>query len=189
MNGLCMKRRFNEESEFQAPMRKRRYVPNGQIIPVDKAFYNVSNGCFGYPASKQTFELDPAVAQHLHECGILHASGEHSRNNSNYYCAEQPAVVPAGPKADMSMALVVYKRPDLVTPINVNDCDGWEEEEEEKKKRNKNKNKNASVSDAEMAQVPTAATTAPAASSAYSYAYNYCGGYSSSSDSSDMELD
>lgn len=149
MNAFSVKRRYVDSNEFQAPLRKRRYVPAGQIVPLNKRTQL-------FPTDSCTYEMNPIALQQMrdYEMDSIKLANE------------------TNPKSDMSMALVVYKRPDLITPIDVNDCDDYYDELNKKKKSNNNKSSSSS------------------ASSSYSYSgYNYSGYSSGSDSSSDMELD
>lgn len=205
MNSFCMKRHLIEESDFQAPLRKRRYVPSGQIVPLDR-----KKSCF--LPTNSTYEMNPIAIQQMHEYDMIRRS---SSNSSSENASLSLSNTPAG--SDMSMALVVYKRPDLVTPINVNDVDDDVVDNYNKKKAKKGKSECACDSNmccstsycmASPFSSPTASfsscpaampagsssgmtgfmTSSPSSFSYSGYSYGY-GGYSSSSDGSDMELD
>ena len=178
MNGFCMKRHFADESDFQAPLRKRRYVPSGQIVPLDRkrSYFLPSNS---------TYEMNPVVAQQMREYDMIRRSNGNGSGDASLSLSTPSA------GSDMSMALVVYKRPDLVTPINVNDVD---EDDEKNKNSSKNKKRITETTSYPMASPfssPTfssAGTAMGLMSSSPSSSFSY-GGYSSSSDGSDMELD
>lgn len=160
MNAFCMKRRYTEEGEFQAPLRKRRYVPSGQIIPVNKRMQFTPSSFNGLEG--RTYEMNPVVTQQMYDY-------EMSWENNNMETSSiASAAAATKPKSDMSMALVVYKRPDLITPVNVNDCDDDVSDKKKKKKK-------------EWQLTPN--TTSTWNFTSYSY-NNY-----SNNDGSDMELD